>query len=131
MAIEDPTGAGPLIWVNPVTELKTVKNRMHLDVVGDTAALQAAGATLLRPGRRDRLGRARRPGGQRVLLLRSRVRRRAVVTSVPHESSTARRPRWADADLARRTRRTATPGKSSSGRPRRRRVPWSRGDAVG
>lgn len=46
--IEDPTGAGPLTWVNPVAEPETVKNRMHLDVVGDTAALLAAGATLLR-----------------------------------------------------------------------------------
>ncbi|MGY1634718.1 VOC family protein [Geodermatophilus sp. SYSU D01186] len=46
--IADPTGAGPVIWLNPVPEAKTVKNRMHLDVVGDTAALVAAGATLLR-----------------------------------------------------------------------------------
>ncbi len=40
--------AGALIWVNPVVEPKTVKNRVHLDVVGDSTALQAAGATLLR-----------------------------------------------------------------------------------
>src|SRR5215213_9862443 len=46
--IEDPAGVGPLIWVNPVSEPKTVKNRVHLDVVGDTAALLVAGATLLR-----------------------------------------------------------------------------------
>ncbi|TFV63358.1 VOC family protein [Geodermatophilus sp. DF01-2] len=46
--IADPTGAGPLIWLNPVPEPKTVKNRMHLDVVGDAAALLAAGATLVR-----------------------------------------------------------------------------------
>jgi hypothetical protein len=46
--ITDPSGAGPLIWVIPVPEPKTVKNRMHLDVVGDTQALLAAGATLLR-----------------------------------------------------------------------------------
>ncbi|MGY1636778.1 VOC family protein [Geodermatophilus sp. SYSU D00742] len=46
--IVDPTGAGPVIWVNPVPESKAVKNRMHLDVVGDTAALLAAGATLVR-----------------------------------------------------------------------------------
>ena len=44
----DPTGAGPMIWVNPVPEPKTVKNRMHHDVVGDTAALLALGATLVR-----------------------------------------------------------------------------------
>ena len=49
--IVDPSGAGPAIWVNPVAEPKSVKNRMHLDVVGDTATLLAAGATLLR--RRD------------------------------------------------------------------------------
>ena len=46
--IEDPTGAGPLIWIVPVPEPKTVKNRMHIDVVGDKDALLAAGATLLR-----------------------------------------------------------------------------------
>ena len=46
--IVDPAGRGPLIWVVPVPEEKTVKNRIHLDVVGDSAALQAAGATLLR-----------------------------------------------------------------------------------
>jgi len=47
--IEDPTGAGPLIWVNPVPEAKTVKNRMHLDVTGSTSQLLALGAQLLRP----------------------------------------------------------------------------------
>jgi hypothetical protein len=46
--IVDRAGAGPLIWVVPVPEPKTVKNRMHLDVVGDARALLAAGATLLR-----------------------------------------------------------------------------------
>ena len=49
--IEDPTGSGPNIWLNRVPEPKTVKNRMHHDVVGDTDALLALGATLLR--RRD------------------------------------------------------------------------------
>jgi Glyoxalase-like domain len=49
--IADPTGAGPTIWVNPVPEPKAVKNRMHHDVDGDTAALLALGATLVR--RRD------------------------------------------------------------------------------
>jgi hypothetical protein len=47
-AIEDPTGAGPLIWVSQVPEAKSVKNRMHLDVVGDTQELIALGATLVR-----------------------------------------------------------------------------------
>ena len=49
--IVDPTGVGPLIWVCPVPERKTAKNRVHLDVWGDTAELLARGATLLR--RRD------------------------------------------------------------------------------
>jgi hypothetical protein len=46
--IVDPTGAGPAMWIVPVTEQKTVKNRMHVDVVGDKDALLTAGATLLR-----------------------------------------------------------------------------------
>lgn len=48
VAIEDPAGRGPLIWVNPVPEAKTVKNRMHIDVFGSTAELVAAGARLVR-----------------------------------------------------------------------------------
>jgi hypothetical protein len=48
VAITDPAGAGPLIWINPVAEPKTVKNRMHFDVDGDRDALLATGATLLR-----------------------------------------------------------------------------------
>ncbi|PRY12859.1 VOC family protein [Kineococcus rhizosphaerae] len=52
--IEDPSGAGPLIWVNPVPEPKTVKNRMHVDVVGDRDALLAAGATLVLARGEDR-----------------------------------------------------------------------------
>lgn len=44
----DPTGGAPRLWVNRVPEPKTVKNRMHVDVVGDRDALLAAGATLLR-----------------------------------------------------------------------------------
>ena len=52
--IEDPAGVGPLIWVNPVSEPKTVKNRVHLDLrVGaerredEVARLLAHGATEL------------------------------------------------------------------------------------
>jgi hypothetical protein len=48
VAIVDPSGAGPRIWVNRVPEQKTVKNRVHHDVVGDTDVLLALGATLLR-----------------------------------------------------------------------------------
>lgn len=39
---------GPLIWINPVPEGKTVKNRVHIDVFGDTDELVGLGATLLR-----------------------------------------------------------------------------------
>lgn len=46
--VVDPAGAGPDLWLNPVPEPKVVKNRMHVDVVGDRDALLAAGATLLR-----------------------------------------------------------------------------------
>ncbi|MGY1685631.1 VOC family protein [Geodermatophilus sp. SYSU D00867] len=46
--IEDPTGAGPLIRLHPVHEEQLVENRVHLDVVADSAALQAAGATVVR-----------------------------------------------------------------------------------
>jgi hypothetical protein len=49
--IVDPTGAGPHIWVVPVPEAKTVKNRVHLDVFGDPDELVALGATRVR--RRD------------------------------------------------------------------------------
>ena len=49
--IVDPAGHGPLIWLNAVPEPKTVKNRMHLDVLGDTEELLALGATVVR--RRD------------------------------------------------------------------------------
>ena len=44
----DPVGAGPALWVNRVAERRAAKNRMHHDVVGDTAALLALGATLVR-----------------------------------------------------------------------------------
>jgi hypothetical protein len=47
--IVDPDGLGPLMWIVPVPEPKYTKNRMHFDVVGDTSALLAAGATLVRP----------------------------------------------------------------------------------
>ncbi|MCV2489670.1 VOC family protein [Geodermatophilus sp. YIM 151500] len=47
--IVDRAGSGPLMWIVPVPEPKIFKNRVHFDVVGDTEALLAAGATLLRP----------------------------------------------------------------------------------
>jgi hypothetical protein len=46
--IADPSGAGPMIWVIAVPEAKTVKNRVHLDFVGETAELLALGATAVR-----------------------------------------------------------------------------------
>jgi Glyoxalase-like domain len=46
--IVDPRGAGPMIWINPVPEPKTVKNRVHIDVTGDTPELLLLGATLVR-----------------------------------------------------------------------------------
>lgn len=48
--IHDSRGHGPLIWIIPVAEPKTTKNRMHMDVWGDTAQLLALGATLVRRG---------------------------------------------------------------------------------
>ena len=46
--IVDPEGKGPLIWVVPVPEKKTIKNRMHIDVFGDPEELLKLGASLLR-----------------------------------------------------------------------------------
>jgi hypothetical protein len=54
--IVDPAGAGPLMWIVPVPEVKTVKNRVHIDVYGDTDEFVALGATLLR--RRDDVERS-------------------------------------------------------------------------
>ncbi|WP_326686014.1 VOC family protein [Streptomyces sp. NBC_01795] len=46
--IYDPEGPGPLIWINPVSDAKTVKNRVHMDVFGNTQELLAMGAVLVR-----------------------------------------------------------------------------------
>jgi hypothetical protein len=48
--IDAPPGA-PLDNISfvPVPEPKTVKNRVHWDVIGEVNALRDAGATLLRP----------------------------------------------------------------------------------
>jgi hypothetical protein len=48
IAIHDPTGTGPMIWINPVPERKVVKNRMHMDLDGDVDELLGQGATLVR-----------------------------------------------------------------------------------
>jgi catechol 2,3-dioxygenase-like lactoylglutathione lyase family enzyme len=47
--IEDPTGAGPRIWFQPVPEGKTVKNRLHLDL------LVGGGRSVALPERRQRV----------------------------------------------------------------------------
>ena len=52
--IVDPTGAGPLIWIVPVPEAKTVKNRMHIDVFGDVAEIVGSGARIVLPRGDDR-----------------------------------------------------------------------------
>jgi hypothetical protein len=52
--IVDPSGIGPLIWLNPAAEPKVVKNRMHIDVVGDMAELVSQGATVVLPRGDDR-----------------------------------------------------------------------------
>ncbi|WP_432546091.1 VOC family protein [Kineococcus sp. SYSU DK004] len=46
--LRDPAGRAPDLWVAPVPEPKAVKNRMHVDLVGDVDALLALGAALLR-----------------------------------------------------------------------------------
>ncbi|SCL27473.1 hypothetical protein GA0074692_2356 [Micromonospora pallida] len=48
-SIEDPKGEGPLIWFNRVPEVKTVKNRMHVDILGDVDEILALGATVVSP----------------------------------------------------------------------------------
>ena len=46
----EPTAGLPVDWVfQTVPEPKRVKNRIHWDVLGDTAGLIGSGATLLRP----------------------------------------------------------------------------------
>ena len=45
--IVDPAGAGPLIWIVPVPEAKTVKNRMHIDVFGSVDELVGLGARVV------------------------------------------------------------------------------------
>jgi hypothetical protein len=46
--IVDPAGHGPQIWVVPVPEGKTTKNRVHLDVWGSVEELVELGASVLR-----------------------------------------------------------------------------------
>lgn len=51
VAIHDPFGEGPLIWIAPARESKAAGSRMHIDVRGDVDELLALGATVVR--RRD------------------------------------------------------------------------------
>jgi hypothetical protein len=46
--IVDPDGTGPLFWIVPVPEPKTVKNRIHLDVFGSVDELVGLGAAVVR-----------------------------------------------------------------------------------
>ena len=46
--IVDPSGSGPLMWIIPVPEPKTVKNRLHVDGIGDAQALLTSGARPVR-----------------------------------------------------------------------------------
>jgi len=46
--IVDPAGDGPAIWVVPVPEGKSTKNRLHLDVWGSVDELVGLGASVLR-----------------------------------------------------------------------------------
>ncbi|MFG1610420.1 VOC family protein [Actinoplanes sp. NPDC049265] len=48
-SIEDPSGEGPLIWINRVPEPKTVKNRLHFDILADVDTILALGATVITP----------------------------------------------------------------------------------
>jgi len=52
--IVDPAGHGPLLWIVPVPERKTVKNRMHIDVFGSVDELVALGARVVLPRGDDR-----------------------------------------------------------------------------
>jgi catechol 2,3-dioxygenase-like lactoylglutathione lyase family enzyme len=47
--IVDPNGRGPRIWFQVVPENKTIKNRLHLDIMVDAEArrLEALGATVV------------------------------------------------------------------------------------
>ena len=56
--IIDPTGSGPRFWFQKVPDVKTVKNRLHLDVISDTFAaaterLLGLGVRRLRDVERD------------------------------------------------------------------------------
>jgi hypothetical protein len=47
------TAPAQTVWIDQVPEPKTVKNRVHWDVTGSSAALVDAGARLLRPATED------------------------------------------------------------------------------
>lgn len=52
IALDPIDGSGPTFWFNRVSEPKTVKNRVHVDVYGDADHLLTRGATLVE--RRER-----------------------------------------------------------------------------
>ena len=50
-AVSDPTGNGPGVWFQQVSETKVVKNRVHLDVwLGDEAAVEVRRDALVAAG---------------------------------------------------------------------------------
>ena len=75
VALQGPDGAGPTILVDRTPDQKVSKNRLHIDVNAtdrsqdeEVERILALGATRRRHrSGRAVLGRARRPGGQRVL----------------------------------------------------------------
>jgi hypothetical protein len=47
VAVDPPSGDGPMLWFNRVPEPKVSKVRIHLDVYSEVDALVARGATVL------------------------------------------------------------------------------------
>jgi hypothetical protein len=47
VALDPIDGSGPSFWFLRVPEPKTVKNRVHIDVYGDVAELEARGASIV------------------------------------------------------------------------------------
>ncbi len=120
VSLRSPAGVGPYLELLPSADIKTVKNRVHLDVAPFKGDDHAAAVAALRDGRREAgrrragrclLGRTRRPGRQRVL--------RAVTALTPPGSRTSATARGL---RAARTRTGTSPGSQPASRgPRRRR----------
>jgi hypothetical protein len=92
-ALVDPAGRWPKMLLQQVSEAKSSKNRLHLDLhvvdpAVEAARLEALGATIraARGGVRDLLDCDGRPRGQRVLPRRRRRRRRIARRSQPADA---------------------------------------------